>query len=77
VPEHQPLPRISVSEPVTARLVLTVGADGRVKSVRLKQGIPGHTPALIAAVQSWRFKPASENGVPVSAPFSVDISFNP
>jgi len=77
VPEHQPLPRISVSEPVTARLVLTVGPDGRVKSVSLKQGIAGHTPALIAAVQSWRFKPATENGVPVSAPFSVDISFNP
>ncbi|MGZ8868758.1 MAG: energy transducer TonB [Thermoanaerobaculia bacterium] len=77
VPEHQPLPRISVTQPVTARLELTVGADGRVKAVRLKNGIPGNTPALIAAVQSWRFKPATENGVPVSAPFSVDISFNP
>jgi TonB family protein len=77
VPEHQPLPRITVSESVTARLTLTVGPDGRVKSVQLRNGIPGHTPALIAAVQSWRFKPATENGVPVSAPFSVDISFNP
>lgn len=77
VPEHQPLPRITVSEPVTARLTLMVGPDGRVKSVNLRNSIPGHTPALIAAVQSWRFKPATENGVPVSAPFSVDISFNP
>lgn len=77
VPEHQPLPRITVSESVTARLTLMVGPDGRVKSVNLRNGIPGHTPALIAAVQSWRFKPATENGVPVSAPFSVDISFNP
>lgn len=77
VPEHQPLPRITVSEPVTARLTLMVGPDGRVKSVNLRKGIPGHTPALIAAVQSWRFKPATENGTPVSAPFSVDISFNP
>jgi TonB family protein len=77
VPEHQPLPKISVTEPVTARLELTVGADGRVKSVRLKNGIPGNTAALIAAVQSWRFKPATENGAPVTAPFNVDISFNP
>lgn len=77
VPEHQPLPNLSVTQPVTARLELTVGADGRVKAVRLQNGIPGNTPALIAAVQSWRFKPATENGVPVSAPFSVDISFNP
>lgn len=77
VPEHQPLPRITVSEPVTARLTLMVGPDGRVKSVNLRNGIPGHTPALINAVQSWRFKPATENGTPVSAPFSVDISFNP
>ncbi|HEU4521085.1 MAG TPA: TonB family protein [Thermoanaerobaculia bacterium] len=77
VPQHQPVPRISVSQPVTARLELTVGADGRVKQVRIKNSIPGHTPELIAAVQSWRFKPATENGVPVAAPFSVDISFNP
>lgn len=77
VPQHQPLPSISVSKPVTARLVLTVGADGRVKQVQIKNSIPGHTPELIAAVQSWRFKPATENGEPVSAPFTVDISFNP
>ena len=77
IPQHQPLPSISVSKPVTARLELTVGADGRVKQVRIKNSVPGHTPELIAAVQSWRFKPATENGQPVSAPFTVDISFNP
>ena len=77
VPERQPLPRITVSEPVTARLQLTIGADGRVKQVHIRQGVPGHTPELIAAVQRWRFKPATENGVPVPAPFTVDISFSP
>jgi TonB family protein len=76
VPEYQPLPRIRVSQTVTARLDLTVGADGRVKEVNLREPIPGESARLIAAIQSWRFKPATENGVPVAAPFTVDISFH-
>ena len=66
-----------MSERVTARLELIVGADGRVKEVNFKNSIPGQTPKLIAAVQSWKFKPATENGVPVAAPFTVEISFGP
>lgn len=75
-PEHQPLPDIEVSRDVTARLELIVGTDGRVHDVRVREAIPGNTAKLIAAIQSWRFKPATENGVPVAAPFTVDISFN-
>jgi outer membrane biosynthesis protein TonB len=29
---------------------------------------------LIGAVQSWRFKPAMQNGVPVTSRFTVDIN---
>ena len=76
VPEYQPLPDIHVSGRVTARLDLVIGADGRVKEVNLRDSIPGETAKLIAAVQSWRFKPATENGQPVSANYSVDLSFN-
>jgi len=76
VPEYQPVPSISVDRNVTARLMLTIGADGRVKDIAIANSIPGQTPKLIAAVQSWRFKPATQNGVPVEAPFSVDISFH-
>jgi hypothetical protein len=75
VPEYQPLPDITVTDTTTARLELIVGADGNVKGVTIREGLAGQTPQLIAAVQRWRFKPATENGVPVSAPFSVDISF--
>jgi TonB family protein len=75
VAEYQPLPDISVRETSVARLELTVGADGRVKDVNIRNGIPGDTAKLIAAVQQWRFKPATENGVPVSATVPVDISF--
>ena len=35
------------------------------------------TGKLIAVVQSWRFKPATVNGEPVAAPYSVELSFNP
>jgi TonB family protein len=75
VPLDQPIPDVHVDDNVTARLDLVIGADGRVKEVNVRNAIPGQTAKLIAAVQSWRFRPATENGVPVAAPFSVDISF--
>jgi TonB family protein len=75
VPISQPIPDIKVDNNVTARLDLTIGPDGHVKAVNLREGIPGQTAKLIATVQQWRFKPATENGVPVTAPFTVDISF--
>jgi len=75
VPEYQPIPDIQVSETSVARLQLTVGADGRVHEVNVLQGIPGQTSKIISAVQTWRFRPATENGNPVSAPFTVDLSF--
>lgn len=75
VPEYQPIPSLNVRETTTARLELMVGADGRVKDVTIRNGVPGETAKIISTVQTWRFKPATENGVPVAAPFTVDISF--
>ena len=77
VPVFQPLPDVNVSQPTTAKLQLTVGKDGFVKEVTVLRGIPGETGKLIGALQRWRFKPATENGSPVEAPFTVDVSFNP
>ena len=73
VPQYQPLPNVSGHG--TARLSLLIGADGRVKQVSIQRALQGNTAQLIAAVQTWRFKPATENGEPVSAPYSVEISF--
>ena len=75
-PEAQPLPRIHVRETSVARLALTIGADGRVENVNVEQGLGDQTATLIAAVQRWYFKPATQNGVPVAAPFSVELSFH-
>ncbi len=73
---YQPVPSINVGGDATARLLLTVGADGRVKDIDIARAIPGDTARLIGAVQEWRFRPATENGVPVASRFSVDITFH-
>lgn len=74
VPQYQPMPSIAVKG--SARLSLVIGSDGRVKEVSVERALPRNTAALVASVQQWRFKPATENGEPVSAPYSVDITFN-
>jgi TonB family protein len=72
--QYKPLPHISVDHDITARLNLTVDRDGRVTDVDVNEPIPD-MPKLIAAIQSWRFKPATENGNPVTAHVAVDITF--
>jgi len=76
IPEYQPLPRVRVRERAVARIALLVGPDGRVHDVSVQRGLGRNTAALINAVQAWRFKPATENGHPVAAPFTVELSFN-
>lgn len=73
VPEYQPLPELG--RYAIARLSLMVGPDGRVREVSVRQGVGEETDVVVEAVRSWRFSPATENGHPVSAPYSVDISF--
>lgn len=74
VPVSQPLPEINAEG--TMRFDLRIGADGRVKEVRVLQSMPGHTARAVSAIQRWRFKPATRNGEPVEANFQVDLSFN-
>lgn len=72
--QYKPLPHINVAEDVTARLNLTVDADGRVTDIDVNDTVP-EMPKVIAAVQNWRFKPATENGTPVTSKVAVDIKF--
>jgi protein TonB len=76
IPEYQALPDIGVRENVTARLRLTIDADGRVTDVNVLEPLPGRTPQLVHAVQAWRFRPATQNGVPVSSTFTTALSFH-
>jgi len=77
IPLYQPVPPLRVNRPTSARLFLTVGTDGRVHDIDIAQSIPGEMPRLIASVQNWRFKPATQNGQPVTSTFSVDINVRP
>jgi len=77
IPLYQPVPPMSVDRPTSARLFLTVGTDGRVHDINVAQSIPGEMPRLIASVQNWRFRPATQNGEPVTSTFSVDINVHP
>jgi hypothetical protein len=72
VPEYQPVP--SLHGHGHARLTLTVGTDGRVRDIDIVQPLAGEMGRLIGAVQSWRFRPAMENGTPVTSRFTVDIN---
>jgi hypothetical protein len=72
VPEYQPVPPLHGHG--HARLTLTVGTDGRVRDVDIVQPLAGEMGRLIGAVQSWRFRPATDNGVPVTSRFTVDIN---
>ena len=74
VPEYQPILEFHVDHDTTAHLLVTVGADGRVKDIDVIDTIPGETSRLIQAVQRWRFRPAMENGEPVTGRVSVAIT---
>lgn len=76
IPEYQALPDLGVRDNVTARLELTIGPDGRVREINVLEPLPGRTPQLLQAVQAWRFKPATQNGTPVSATFTTSLSFH-
>jgi len=80
VPTYQPLPRIKnrskeIKQDGTISLRLTIGANGRVKEIDVLESLPGVTDKVVAAVQQWKFKPATRNGMPVEGSFPVDISF--
>jgi len=74
-PEYKPLPRMTFDRQMTARLTVTVDPDGRVTDIEVNQPVP-QMPKIIAAVQNWRFRPATENGMPVTARVAVDIIFH-
>lgn len=72
-PISQPLPDINVSG--TARFRLRIAPDGSVREVEVIQTIPGATAQLVAAVQRWKFRPATEDGEPVEGTHLVDVTF--
>ena len=77
IPLFQPVPHVRVDREATAQLGLLVGTDGRVHDVDIQRDVPGVMGPLIGTVQQWRFRPAMQNGEPVSSRFTVAVTFRP
>ena len=60
----------------TVELSLTVGTDGLAHDVIVTRPLGhGFDEQAMRSVQEWRFEPAAENGKPVSARITVEVSF--
>jgi periplasmic protein TonB len=77
VATFQPVPHVRVDREVTAQLYLTVGTDGRVRDIDIQRAAPNVIGPLVGAVQQWRFRPATQNGEPVTSRFTVAVTFKP
>ena len=56
---------------------MEIGADGRVKTAEIiaSSGFPLLDAAALAAVKTWRYEPAQENGHPVAEERRVAVQF--
>jgi protein TonB len=55
---------------------LIVGADGKPRNVHVLRGVGmGLDEKAVEAVQQYRFKPATQNGKPVSVYLNVEVNF--
>lgn len=62
----------------TVVLQVTIDRDGSVKRVEVKRPAPlGMTEAAVAAVQRWKYRPASALGGPMASMKLVRIEFKP
>jgi len=60
----------------TMELSLTVGTDGLAHDVTVTKSLGhGFDEKAVHSIQGWRFVPAAENGKPVPARISVEVSF--
>jgi len=59
----------------TVRLSLLIGADGKVKQVRVLSGHPMLATAAEEAVWQWLYQPALVQGEPAEATTETDVDF--
>lgn len=58
-------------------LAMVVNKDGRVENIRLLRPLGmGMEEAAVAAVQTWRFKPATRDGQAVAVEMNIEVAFN-
>src|SRR5260221_13763087 len=60
----------------TVALYLEVRPDGIAQNIRIVKGLGlGLDENAIAAIEKWRFRPGTKDGVPVTVPAHIDGNF--
>jgi TonB family protein len=59
----------------TVKLEFIVELDGKAGSVRVLESVPGLDAAAVECLRSWRFEPATRQGLPVRVVAQAPISF--
>jgi TonB family protein len=57
-------------------VVLTVNADGTVRSARAQEGDPPFANVAVESVKQWSFEPATRDGVAVAATIRMEVAFH-
>jgi TonB family protein len=73
-PEYPAIAR-QVGQQGTVVLVATIGADGRVKGVKVLKSPPMLAKPARDAVMQWIYKPAMQDGAPVESETQVELNF--
>jgi protein TonB len=59
----------------TVKLEFIVELDGKAGSIRVLESVPGLDDAAVKCVRSWRFEPATRQGIPVRVVAQAPVSF--
>jgi protein TonB len=60
----------------TVLLYVEIGTDGRARRVRVIKGLGfGLDAKAMDSVRQWRFRPGTKDGVPISAPATIEVNF--
>jgi tetratricopeptide (TPR) repeat protein len=78
IPAWVPFDGVSRRQAFNGVLRIRVGVDGRVEAAEMIRPVhPGYDKELLRATESWLYKPATENGVPVASDVMVQIQLRP
>lgn len=75
--QRYPAPAVRLNQQGTTTVRFTVNTDGSVSNVRVANS-SGHEmldDAAIRCASAWRYRPAFENGRPVSAPWTTNVQW--
>jgi TonB family protein len=78
LPSWQPRNPIEAKQSFHGIVEVEVDEQGNVSSVVLRKAVhPAFDPVLIDAMRTWKFRPASKDGVAVKYRYSADINLGP